>query len=247
MLNRTTGKPLLLSALLLLTACGQQSAEETDSAGAGMSEGEADALIAELEAAVSEAEQRVDRLHSVEQIQNLMSAYGYYVDQSMHDEVANLFTDEAELEILGRGRFYGIERIGEYMHNFGEPGPAYGGLFNHMQIQHIVSVSEDRESAQARARLFVMFGRLAENAPPNAQFGEGTYENSFERVDGQWRFSHLHGYQGHYTMYEDGWARHSSGIFAPYPNFPPDDPQSVDYDPYPAAFVPPFHWQEEDN
>ena len=28
----------------------------------------------------------------------------------------------------------------------------------------------------------------------------------------------------------------------PYPQLPPDGPQSVPYDPYPAAFVPPFHY-----
>lgn len=241
MLNRTTRQTLLLAGLVLLGACGEQT--DDGILESRMSDAEADAAIAELENAVAEAEERVDRLRSEEEIQNLMSAYGYYVDQSMHDEVAALFTDDAELEILGRGRFYGIERIREYMHNFGEPGPAYGGLFNHMQIQHVVSVDGGADSARARARLFVMFGRIADNAEPNAQFGEGTYENSFERVDDTWMFSHLHGYQGHYTLYEDGWARRSSGIFAPYPDFPPDDPQSVDYDPYPAAFVPPFHWE----
>jgi hypothetical protein len=45
-----------------------------------------------------------------------------------------------------------------------------------------------------------------------------------------------------YTHYpQEGWANWSSPIFAPYERLPPDLPLSVDYDPYPAAFVPPFH------
>jgi hypothetical protein len=60
--------------------------------------------------------------------------------------------------------------------------------------------------------------------------------------DGVWKFDYLHAYQTFYTNYEDGWARLASGIFAPYDRLPPDGPQSVPYDPYPAAFVPPFHY-----
>lgn len=223
-------------AALVLTACGaEQQAPVPD----------ASALNAELdalEAAVADAALEVERLRAVEDVQNLMSAYGYYVDKSMHDEVADLFAEDADLEILGRGLFIGIERVREYMHNFGDVGPVYGGLFNHMPFQHVVTVAEDGQSAQARARLFVMFGRVNREGQGTAQFGEGTYENDFVLEDGVWKFRYLHAYQGHYTNYEDGWAKRASGIFAPYPDFPPDAPQTVDYDPYPAAFVPPFHY-----
>jgi len=37
--------------------------------------------------------------------------------------------------------------------------------------------------------------------------------------------------------------RKASAIFAPYDRLPPDRPQSVPYDPYPAAYVPPFHYK----
>jgi hypothetical protein len=84
-----------------------------------------------------------------------------------------------------------------------------------------------------------MFGIL--NA--NAQWGDGIYENVFVKEDGVWKLDYLHGYQTFYTNYEDGWAKRSSGIFAPFERLPPDRPQSVAYDPYPAAFVPPFHYR----
>jgi len=102
----------------------------------------------------------------------------------------------------------------------------------------VIHVAEDGMTANMRARLFVMFG--IENV--NAQWGAGIYENQFVKEGGIWRFKYLHGYQTFYTNYEDGWAKRASAIFAPYDRLPPDRPQSVPYDPYPAAFVPPFHY-----
>jgi hypothetical protein len=107
-----------------------------------------------------------------------------------------------------------------------------------MHLQPVIHIAEDGQTASARSRLFVMFSVL--NA--NAQWGSGIYENEFVKQDGVWKFSYLHGYQTFYTNYEDGWAKRASAIFAPYERLPPDGPQSVAYDPYPAAFVPPFHY-----
>lgn len=225
---------IALATISLLSACSNDDgASKADSI-------DTDSLlstIAAMESTITLAEKEIERLRSIEDIENLISAYGYYVDKSMHDEVADLFSDDAVLEILGRGVFFGIDRIRGYMNNFGAVGPKDGSLFNHMQMQPIVTISDDGLSADARARLFVMFA-----AGTVAQMGEGTYENHFVKVDGIWKIQHLHGFQGHYTIYEDGWANKSSAIFAPYDRFPPDAPQSVEYDPYPAAFVIPFHY-----
>ena len=125
------------------------------------------------------------------------------------------------------------------MHNLGPVGPRDGALFNHMHLQPVIHISEDGTRARVRSRLFVMFG--IQNA--NAQWGAGVYENELVEQDGVWKFDYLHAYQTFYTNYEDGWAKRASAIFAPYDRLPPDGPQSVTYDPYPAAFVPPFHYR----
>ena len=75
-----------------------------------------------------------------------------------------------------------------------------------------------------------------------AQWGEGTYENSFVRQNGVWKYQALRGFQGFYANYDEGWTRHSAGMLSPFPGYPPDLPQAVPYDPYPALFVPPFHY-----
>lgn len=193
--------------------------------------------VAELEAQVRALELKLERLQSVDELDNLEAMYGFYVDQSMQDAISALFTDDATLEILGRGVFLGKDRIYEYMRRLGAPTP--GNLFNHMQLQPVVHVAPDGNTAQIRARLFVMFGQINRAA----QWGEGVYENTFVRENGVWKYKNLHGFQTFYTNYDGGWAKHSAGMFAPFPGYPPDMPQSIPYEVYPAVFVPPFHYK----
>ncbi len=191
--------------------------------------------VADVEARARALELQIDRLQSAEEVENLESIYGYYADKSQQDAISALFTRDATLEILGRGVFIGTDRIYEYMRRLGVPTP--GTLFNHMQLQPVVTVAPDGSSAQVRARLMVMFAR-----DNSAQWGDGVYENRFVKDAGVWKYQTLAGFHTFYTNYADGWTRHSAGMFAPFPAYPPDQPQSVDYDPYPASFVPPFHY-----
>lgn len=226
--------PVLLAAASVLSACG--GAPGADQA----SRADVDRSIAELEEAVADARRRVERLKDFESLENLAGVYGYYVDKSLHHDVADLFASDGNVEILGRGVYLGPQRVREYMLNLspGVVGPRDGALFNHLHLQPVISVADDGMTANMRARLFVMFG--IEDV--NAQWGAGIYENQFVKEDGVWKFRYLHAYQTFYTNYEDGWAKRASAIFAPYDRLPPDRPQSVLYDPYPAAFVPPFHY-----
>jgi hypothetical protein len=193
--------------------------------------------VAELEAQVRALEAKLERLEAVDELDNLEAMYGFYVDQSMQDAISALFTDEATLEILGRGVFLGRDRIYEYMRRLGAPTP--GLLFNHMQLQPVVHVAPDGNTAHIRARLFVMYGQINRNA----QWGEGVYENTFVKENGVWKYKNLHGFQTFYTNYDGGWAKHSAGMFSPFAGYPPDMPQSIPYEVYPAVFVPPFHYR----
>jgi hypothetical protein len=197
------------------------------------------AAVTALESAVSAARLELTRLRDVEELENIAAAYGHYVDKSRQDDIADLFTADGVVEILGRGVFVGQERVRQYMHNLGPVGPRDGALFNHMHLQPVVDVAPDGLTAHVRSRLLVMFGIQ----DTNAQWGSGVYENVLVKEGGVWKFKYLHAYQTFYTNYEDGWAKRSSGIFAPYERLPPDQPQSVPYAPYPAAFVPPFHYR----
>ena len=49
----------------------------------------------------------------MQEIINLQSIYGYYVDKTLYDEAADLFAEDATLEIAGRGLFRGIEIVAD--------------------------------------------------------------------------------------------------------------------------------------
>jgi hypothetical protein len=229
----TSSQLVALPALILLALCGAACDRSPDTDPA------VTAAIVELENAVAAAKSELQRLRDFDALENMAGAYGHYVDKSRQDDIADLFTADGVVEILGRGVFVGQDRVRQYMHNLGPVGPRDGALFNHMHLQPVIDVSPDGETAHVRSRLFVMFGIV----PSNAQWGSGVYQNVLVKEDGVWKFKYLHAYQTFYTNYEDGWAKRSSGIFAPYDRLPPDRPQSVPYDPYPAAFVPPFHYR----
>jgi SnoaL-like domain len=192
--------------------------------------------VTDLEAQVRALELKLERLRAVEDVENLESTYGYYADKSMQDPISALFAEHSTLEILGRGVFVGSGRVYEYMRRLG--APTYGTLFNHMQLQPVVHVSADGNTAQIRARLVVMFGQLNNSA----QWAEGTYENRFVKENGVWKYQSLSGYQTFYSNYDLGWGKHSSAMLSYFPGYPPDLLQSVKYDPYPAVFVVPFHY-----
>ena len=83
-----------------------------------------------------------DRLDAVA---NLQATYGYYVDKMRWDDAADLFASDATLEIAGRGLFEGQDRIRTYLHALGKL--EYGTLFNHMQLQPVIHVAPDGQSA----------------------------------------------------------------------------------------------------
>lgn len=194
--------------------------------------------LAALDARIANEGAAVGLLEDADAIENLSGIYGFYVDMNMQDDIADLFNEEGVVEILGRGVFVGIDRVRQYMHNLSAVGPQENRLFNHMHLQPVIHVAPDGRSARARSRLFVMFGIF----PAAAQWGAGIYENEFVKEDGVWKIDYLHGYQTFYTAYEAGWARTPNPMMGLYPQLPPDRGQSVAYDPYPAAFVPPFHY-----
>ncbi len=66
------------------------------------------------------------------------------MDKSQWKQLSELFTDDATLEIGGKGIFTGKPRVLEYMQTaFGPDGAKEGSLANHMQFQSIPDISAD--------------------------------------------------------------------------------------------------------
>ena len=192
--------------------------------------------IAQLEARLEAVERKAQGAQDQLDVANLQRIYGYYVDKSQWEQVADLFARDAVLEINGRGRFIGHERIREYMRHFGPPKD--GLLMNHMQLQPVIHVADDGQSANGRIRALMMVGQLGDHA----MWGEAIYENEYVKEDGAWKIARLKAWQVFYTPYEKGWGVEVSPLLSEFGDFPPDEPIEP-YPVYPEYFCPPYHYR----
>ncbi|MGH8219783.1 MAG: nuclear transport factor 2 family protein [Steroidobacteraceae bacterium] len=181
---------------------------------------------------------RVQRLEDERAIENLQRSYGFFVDKALWQETADLFTDEGTLEIGGRGVFIGKARVLEYLRWLEPQGLVRNKLFDHMQLQPIVSVAPDGTSARGRWRFFAQVGEFGKSA----LWGLGTYENEYVKEGGIWKLKTLHSYFRMYTPYADGWAKTALPNTHPEKDLPPDRPPTIVHEQYPGTFIPACHY-----
>jgi len=181
----------------------------------------------------------IGRLEDEHAIENLQGSYGFYVDKALWQDAADLFADDGTLEIGGRGVFVGKKRIHEYLAWLAPQGLTQGHVFNHIQLQPIVTIAPDGRSAKARWRFLAEVGEVEKYAI----WGIGTYENQYVRENGVWEIKDLHAYFRMYTPYGEGWAKQAMPNTQPEKDLPPDRPPSLSYAIYPATFVPPYHYK----
>lgn len=233
--NRIRRAGSLALAAAVVSVAGAQAPTASDLA----------ARVADAQARAEAVRERAARIADINEIENLQRSYGYYVDKMLWDHVVDLFTEDGTMEIGPSGVYVGKERIRKYLYSLsgGEQGPLEGVLHNHMQLQPIVTLSEDGATAKGRWRALILTGEYGEGSGGN--WGEGPYENEYVRENGVWKISKLHWYATFIAPYEGGWKNASEGAVRDYAmgrGVEPDRPPSEDYAPYPAVHVPPFHY-----
>jgi hypothetical protein len=203
--------------------------------------------LARLEAQVAALQTRLDELNDIEQINKLTRIYGYYLDKALWDELLPLFTDDCEVEISALGVYVGQRQLGVLFKQFLGQGPAKSGpdgllpgqLYNHMMLQGIVHVDPGGRSAKGRWRSFMQLAEFGKYG----RWGEGVETFEYVKDDaGRWRIHKMHFWRSFHTPYEESWATARSPKGGMQEAYPPDRPPSVDYDPYPGAFIAPFHY-----
>ena len=73
-----------------------------------------------LEQRLADLEARAQRIEDINAIKRLQRAYGYYLDEGRWDDAADLFADDASLEIGFDGVYRGRARIREYFRALGD-------------------------------------------------------------------------------------------------------------------------------
>ena len=218
---------------------------------------------ADLSALARQVEQlanEVGRLNDVQAVRKLQHAYGYYLDKCLYDEVVDLFAADGEVRFMG-GAFKGkpgLRRLycERFRKNFtgGHNGPVYGFLLDHLQLQDIVDVAPDRNTARARFRCLMQAGshETKKDAPghlPSQWWEGGIYENEYVRENGVWKIKVCNYNVVYHGLFEKGWA-HTPVQFVQfftetYPKNPVGPDALVEPKPviWPETSVVPFHYE----
>jgi hypothetical protein len=218
--------PLSLICILWIASPGAAS-DKTDAA----------SQVEALKTQIAQIAHQVQNSQDVFAINNLQDAYGYYVDKAKWDEVADLFTKDGTLEIGLRGVYVGQDRVRAYLHRLSDL--TYGSLYNHSQLQPIITVDPEGKTAKGRWRAYIQVGQLQ----TRAQWGEAIYENDYVKEDGVWKIKKLHAYFTYYVPYGKGWDQGGDPPPGPLAGLPPDQPTTETYKLYPDVFIPPYHYK----
>jgi hypothetical protein len=149
--------------------------------------------------------------------ENIASAYGYYLDEIMWDETADLFARDAKRALSSIGVDVGRERIRQSLKKRYPGKRSYDYLLVHQLIQPVIHVAPDGQSAKMRVRLFQLGG-------PSGGSGfwiAGVYETKTVVEDGVWKFNAMDLDYTWAADYRGGWVhipQNAKGIVAtPFP------------------------------
>src|SRR5579872_950740 len=148
---------------------------------------------------VARLTRQVSALEDASAIRRVQFSYGYFMDKGLYREVVDLFAADGEVRFMGgifRGRDQGVRRL--YIDRFrttftrGRNGPVYGLLLEHLQLQDIVDVAPDGQSARGRFCALLQGGSHTSrtDAPPGIpqQWWEaGVYENEYVKEGAVWK------------------------------------------------------------
>jgi SnoaL-like domain len=179
--------------------------------------------MAEIEARLAALENRVNELDDQAAIRRLQMAYGYYIDYNRPEEVAALFAADGAVVFLS-GEYRGHEGVmrlyGTWFQNLfagGRRGPVKGLLLDHFQLQDVITVAPDRQTAKGRFRGILAGGWHDETlhekpeGPPQQFWEAGLYENDYVREANSsgelvWKIKRLNYMMQWQGDYETGWA-----------------------------------------
>jgi len=224
-----------------------------------------------LSSAVDTAERALNNVIAVDAVENLNSSYGYYIDESAWDNMADTYAKDGSKEITGAGVYVGPDRIRKVLNLRGPRDGRNPRFFTiHQLTQPVIHISADGAHANGRFRLFQAGGNA--DGSSGSWIG-GIYENTAVKENGEWKFGRQELYHIFNASYRNGWARvgtvttmkSSSGPLADQRSvrgggitqglggalsaprfvneFPPDRPIRVRQYAFPEIVEPPFHYK----
>jgi hypothetical protein len=147
---------------------------------------------------------RVDTLNDEDRVRNLQSAYGYYADRKMWDDVVDLFAKDSVVEISGQGIWRGPAGVRRWLESIGPAGLTHGQLNDRGQNDVTVTISPGGNEAFARG---IELGMLGEADQEKGWWEVATFHNRFVKEDGVWKIREMRRFVLMKTDIFQGWGK----------------------------------------
>ena len=139
-------------------------------------------------ATLAALQERVGRLNNEDRIRNLQSAYGFYQDRKMWDDVVDLFADDGVVEVGGQSVWRGKAGVRHWLETMGPAGLRHGQLNERVPFDVVVEVAPGGNEAWARG---IELGLLGEADQEKGWWEVATFKNRFVKEGGVWKLREL--------------------------------------------------------
>jgi hypothetical protein len=147
---------------------------------------------------------RVDTLNDEDRIRNLQSAYGYYADRRMWDDVVDLFAADGIVQVGGQGIWKGKAGVRRWLEALGRPGLSHGQLNDRLQNDVTITIAPGGNEAFARG---IELGMLGEADQEKGWWEVATFRNRFVKENGVWKIREMRRFVQMKTDIFEGWGR----------------------------------------
>ena len=159
-------------------------------------------------ATLADIQKRVDRLNDEDRIRNLQSAYGFYEDRKMWDDVVDLFAKDGVVEVSGQGTWRGRTEVRRWLATMGPAGLKHGQLNDRVQMDVTITVADGGKEAWARGVELAMLGEADQEM---GWWEVAVFRNRFVNEGGIWKIREMRRFPLMKTDIFQGWGKNRIG------------------------------------
>jgi hypothetical protein len=166
-------------------------------------------------------QRRIAVLNDEDQVRNLQSAYGYYADTKMWDDVTDLFARDGVIEVAGAGVYRGPKGVRRWLETMGPAGLKHGQMNDRPQFDTVVTIAPGGREAWARG---IELGMLAEADKEQGWWEVSVFRNRYVKEGGIWKIREMRRFPLFKTDYYQGWGKNRIVDPVPTGALAPDAP-----------------------
>ena len=143
-------------------------------------------------------EERIQNIEDKDEIRELTAKYCYAVVAQDSEALINMFTEDGVFDMSPQMHFEGREQLAKlYSTQIGEVGP------KPFIQSHVIKIDGDNATGNCAVEI-----RLVDKG--EAVTACGHYNDTYRRVNGEWKFAHRDFQLYHWVPLAEGWADKSA-------------------------------------